>query len=98
MRNISSATSGPMAGRSSTDWYRLEHVMGLLLSTGAPTNGTLDQNCRPCIQTPTSRFAPSSDMLARVLTIEQSCPSVLMVEQSKLVRKGHFHCAPFIAP
>src|SRR6185437_6306063 len=85
-----------MAGRSSQCW---EYVMELFLSNrrGNERHAS-DQNCLPCIQAPTSRFACSSDMLARVLTIEQSCPSVLMVEQSKLVRKGHFCCASFIWP
>ncbi len=54
------------------------------------------QNCLPSIQAPTSRFACSSEIPERVLTIEQSCPLVLIDEQSKLVRKRHSCCASFM--
>jgi hypothetical protein len=41
------------------------------------------QNRLPSIQASTSLFACSSEIPERVLTIEQSCPLVLIDEQSK---------------
>ena len=52
------------------------------------------QNCLPSIQTSTSHFACSSEVPEWVLIVEQNCPSVLLDEQSKLVRKNHFVADP----
>jgi hypothetical protein len=52
------------------------------------------QNCLSSIQTSTSHFACSSEVPEWVLLVEQNCPSVLLDEQSKLVRKNHFVADP----
>jgi uncharacterized membrane protein len=76
---------------------QLRLLTRVLALDGAPTNGTRDQNCLPCPDAaiPLCLFVRHAG--AR-FDHRESCPSVLVVGQSKLVRKGHFRCASFITP